>query len=54
LLYIGIRVTPEHLQPGDLVFFRNGVIRSSMNNTYWKLVYYQARRLTREYGAQVT
>jgi len=30
------------------------VIRSSLDNPYWKSVYYQSRRLTREYGAQVT
>ncbi|MCW0328889.1 C40 family peptidase [Pantoea ananatis] len=76
LLHMGVRVAPEHLQPGDLVFFRigggmhvgfydtdhqfihasasKGVIRSSLDNPYWKSVYYQSRRLTREYGAQVT
>ena len=31
-----------------------GVMRSSLNNPYWKSVYLEARRLPREYNAQIT
>ncbi|EIC83436.1 C40 family peptidase [Serratia sp. M24T3] len=31
-----------------------GVMRSSLNNPYWKSVFLEARRLTREYDAQIT
>lgn len=31
-----------------------GVMRSSLNNPYWKSVYLEARRLQKEQGAQIT
>ena len=31
-----------------------GVIRSSLDNPYWKSVFYEARRLPKEYNAQIT
>ena len=31
-----------------------GVMRSSLDNPYWNRVFYQARRLPKEYNAQVT
>ncbi|MBS0857439.1 MULTISPECIES: NlpC/P60 family protein [unclassified Tatumella] len=31
-----------------------GVVRSSLNNPYWKSVYLEARRLPREYNSQIT
>lgn len=31
-----------------------GVMRSSLENPYWKSVFLEARRLTREYNAQIT
>lgn len=31
-----------------------GVVRSSLNNPYWKSVYLQARRLPREQGSQIS
>ena len=31
-----------------------GVIRSSLDNPYWQKVYYQARRLPKEVGGQIT
>lgn len=76
LIQMGKRVDTEHLQPGDLVFFRinqemhvgfydtdhqflhasssKGVMRSSLHNPYWKRVFYQARRLPKEYNAEIT
>ncbi|MGA7507714.1 MAG: NlpC/P60 family protein [Erwinia billingiae] len=32
----------------------NGVMRSSLDNPYWKSVYYQARRLKKEVGAEIS
>lgn len=32
----------------------HGVIRSSLDNPYWKSAFYQARRLPKEYGSQIT
>ncbi|QGY31644.1 C40 family peptidase [Pantoea cypripedii] len=76
LIQMGERVQPDHMQPGDLVFFRinhelhvgfydtdqqflhasasRGVMRSSLNNPYWKSVFIQARRLHREYNSEIT
>jgi probable lipoprotein NlpC len=76
LVRMGTRVSPGHLEPGDLVFFRirnqmhvgfydtnqqflhasvsKGVIRSSLDNPYWKSVFLEARRLPREYNATIT
>lgn len=76
LIHMGKPVDINHMQPGDLVFFRinrelhvgfydtqmnflhasvsKGVIRSSLNSPYWKSVFYQARRLKKEYGAEIT
>lgn len=76
LIQMGKPVQPDHLQPGDLVFFRihhemhvgfydtdrqflhasvsNGVMRSSLDNPYWKKVFWQARRLPKEYGARIS
>ncbi|MFK3705268.1 putative lipoprotein NlpC [Raoultella sp. BIGb0138] len=31
-----------------------GVMRSSLDNPYWKSAFYQARRLPKEYNAQIT
>ena len=31
-----------------------GVMRSSLDNPYWNSVFYQARRLPKEYNAQIT
>ena len=31
-----------------------GVMRSSLDNPYWQSVFYQARRLPKEYNAQIT
>lgn len=31
-----------------------GVMRSSLNNPYWKSVFLEGRRLSKEYGAQIT
>jgi probable lipoprotein NlpC len=31
-----------------------GVMRSSLNNPYWKSVFIQARRLHREYNSEIT
>ncbi len=31
-----------------------GVVRSSLNNPYWKSVYLEARRLPREYNSQIS
>ncbi|HGY3899767.1 TPA: lipoprotein nlpC, partial [Klebsiella aerogenes] len=31
-----------------------GVMRSSLDNPYWNRVFYQARRLPKEYNAQIT
>lgn len=31
-----------------------GVMRSSLDNQYWQSVFYQARRLPKEYNAQIT
>ncbi|MDL4915989.1 MAG: NlpC/P60 family protein [Enterobacterales bacterium endosymbiont of Blomia tropicalis] len=76
LIHMGKRVDKNHLQPGDLVFFRihhemhvgfydtdhqflhasssKGVMRSSLMNPYWQRVYFQARRLPKEYNAEIT
>ncbi|EPS7977572.1 lipoprotein nlpC, partial [Klebsiella pneumoniae] len=31
-----------------------GVMRSSLDNPYWESAFYQARRLPKEYNAQIT
>ena len=76
LIHMGTKISPEHLQPGDLVFFRvnrqmhvgfydtdryflhasasRGVMRSSLDNVYWKSVFLEARRLPKERGAQIS
>ncbi|WP_312242905.1 NlpC/P60 family protein [Pantoea sp.] len=76
LVRMGKRIEPDHLQPGDLVFFRikhqmhvgfydtnrhflhasasRGVMRSSLDNVYWRSVFLEARRLSNEYGAQIS
>ncbi|MFT4271146.1 MAG: NlpC/P60 family protein [Pantoea sp.] len=76
LIRMGKRVSPRHLLPGDLVFFRikhelhvgfydtgrhflhasvsRGVMRSSLNNPYWRRVFLEARRLPKEYGRKIS
>ncbi|KGT94124.1 NlpC [Erwinia typographi] len=76
LIQMGKPVDIDHMQTGDLVFFRinrelhvgfydtqmnflhasvsKGVMRSSLNSPYWKSAFFQARRLKKEYGADIT
>ncbi|WP_075181750.1 C40 family peptidase [Pantoea sp. 1.19] len=50
-MHVGFYDTERHFFHASA---SKGVIRSSLDNPYWQSVYYQARRLPREYGAQVT
>lgn len=50
-LHVGFYDTDAHFLHASV---SRGVMRSSLNNPYWKSVYLEARRLPREYNSQIT
>jgi len=50
-LHVGFYDTDRHFLHASV---SRGVMRSSLNNPYWKSVYLEARRLPREYNSQIT
>lgn len=50
-MHVGFYDTDRHFLHAST---SKGVIRSSLDNPYWKSVFYQARRLDKEYGADIT
>ena len=50
-MHVGFYDTDRHFLHAST---SKGVIRSSLDNPYWKSVFYQARRLDKEYGAGIS
>lgn len=50
-LHVGFYDTNQHFFHAS---YSKGVIRSSLRNSYWKSVFYQARRLPGEYKAEIS
>lgn len=50
-MHVGFYDTDRHFLHAST---SKGVVRSSLDNPYWKSVFYQARRLDKEYGADIT
>ncbi|WLS80847.1 NlpC/P60 family protein [Erwinia pyri] len=50
-LHVGFYDTKDHFLHAS---YSKGVMRSSLDNPYWKSVYYQSRRLKKEVGAEIS
>lgn len=50
-LHVGFYDTQRHFLHAS---YSKGVIRSSLDNPYWQSVFYRARRLKKEYGAEIS
>lgn len=50
-LHVGFYDTEDHFLHAS---YSKGVMRSSLDNPYWKSVYYQSRRLKKEVGAEIS
>lgn len=50
-LHVGFYDTGDHFLHASV---SKGVMRSSLDNPYWKSVYYQSRRLKKEMGAEIS
>lgn len=50
-MHVGFYDTDQHFFHASV---SKGVIRSALTNPYWHSVFYQARRLPKEYNAQIT
>lgn len=50
-LHVGFYDTEDHFLHAS---YSQGVMRSSLDNPYWKSVYYQSRRLKKEVGAEIS
>lgn len=50
-MHVGFYDTDQHFFHASV---SQGVVRSALNNPYWHRVFYQARRLPKEYNAQIT
>lgn len=50
-MHVGFYDTDQHFFHASV---SQGVVRSELNNPYWQKVFFQARRLPKEYNAQIT
>lgn len=50
-MHVGFYDTDQHFFHASV---SQGVVRSALNNPYWKSVFYEARRLPKEYNSQIT
>lgn len=50
-MHVGFYDTDRHFFHASV---SQGVVRSALDNPYWHRVFYQARRLPKEYNAQIT
>lgn len=50
-LHVGFYDTEDHFLHAS---YSKGVMRSSLDNPYWKSVYFQSRRLKKEVGAEIS